>query len=122
MPDRHTDTHTQLIWAVPSLERFGDKLCVCFFQNRMEEATEAQPSAKAGKKRKSPGSSGSKTKKAKTEVIEVPNPLDMTAIHPESYLVAEKLMEDQSLQSCDIGSEAFIARIARISQSEPGMN
>ena len=28
MPDRHThtQTHTQLIWAEPSLERFGDKL------------------------------------------------------------------------------------------------
>ena len=44
MPDRHTDTqtHTQLIWAEPSLERFGDKLheleCDCL-RHRYDSCT-----------------------------------------------------------------------------------
>ena len=45
---------------------------------------------KVGKKRKATGDSGKSRKKAKTDESYEWNPLDATAIHPESYQVAEK--------------------------------
>ena len=47
-------------------------------------------SAKVGQKRKATSKTGGKQKKAKVTCSDAPNPLDMTAIHPESYPVANR--------------------------------
>ena len=53
------------------------------------ETTDTLPPAESGRKRKA-ASTSAKSKKAKIAAVLTPNPLDMTAIHPESYDVAEK--------------------------------
>ena len=55
-----------------------------------EPEAQAGTSAKAGQKRKASSKAAGKGKKAKLTCSDAANPLDMTAIHPESYPAADK--------------------------------
>ena len=58
------------------------------YRGSAEAAEDTAP--KAGQKRKASSKAGGKGKKAKLTSCDAVNPLDMTAIHPESYLVADR--------------------------------
>lgn len=45
------------------------------------------------------------------------NPLDATAIHPESYRITVELIEDLGLKILDAGSKEFSQRLSRIKES-----
>lgn len=62
-----------------------------------------------GKKRSAAKTEGpQKRKKMKTEINSDPNALDMTAIHPESYHIADRLVSAARLNRTEIGSGKFL--------------
>ncbi|WP_125666310.1 Tex family protein [Paenibacillus baekrokdamisoli] len=51
-------------------------------------------------------------------VLESPNPLDRTPIHPESYDVVDKLCKEIGLKLKDLGSDAFKAALSAVKVDE----
>ncbi|XP_067680479.1 S1 RNA-binding domain-containing protein 1-like isoform X2 [Haliotis asinina] len=78
------------------------------------EAEAPGPSGQ-GKKRKACSSKVS-AKKKKSHIDCTPNPLDMTAIHPESYHIATRLMKDTGVDPMNVGQEDFCKQIRRFSK------
>ncbi|XP_072027539.1 S1 RNA-binding domain-containing protein 1-like [Amphiura filiformis] len=70
---------------------------------------------KTGRKRKAPSSKSKTTKKAKTEVK--PNPLDMTCIHPESYHIAEQVLNKTGSEVTEIGHSSIRSKMQRLLQT-----
>ncbi len=51
-------------------------------------------------------------------IVDGENVLDKTAIHPESYKVAEKIMQELSISANEIGSEAVKEKLAKANASQ----
>ncbi|KAK7104249.1 S1 RNA-binding domain-containing protein 1-like [Littorina saxatilis] len=79
-----------------------------------ESETQDAAPAKAGQKRKATGKAGAKGKKAKLTASDAVNPLDMTAIHPESYPVAERFISELGLAAEGVGSSQFIEKTKKV--------
>ncbi|XP_076464410.1 S1 RNA-binding domain-containing protein 1-like [Babylonia areolata] len=92
-------------------------------QDSVSEEAEAPAStaSTAGQKRKATGRAGGKAKKAKLTSSDDVNLLDMTAIHPESYPVANRFLSDLALSVEDLGKPDFIAKV-KTSSSKTGVS
>ncbi|BFZ12180.1 hypothetical protein BsWGS_15219 [Bradybaena similaris] len=75
---------------------------------KIENLEEEEAESKTTRKRKATTAGPSKKKKAKVEITEEWNPLDATAIHPESYDLAHKLASHLGVNVANIGTDTFI--------------
>ncbi|XP_041352808.1 S1 RNA-binding domain-containing protein 1-like [Gigantopelta aegis] len=78
-----------------------------------EPECDSEVSAKSGRGRKRKAGTTRKAKKIKLDENQAPNPLDMTAIHPESYHIAMSFLKELGMSVLDIGQSRFIDRVTQ---------
>ncbi|XP_029639002.1 S1 RNA-binding domain-containing protein 1-like isoform X1 [Octopus sinensis] len=85
--------------------------------NLSEEVCEIEAGPSKGKKRKLKTESKQSSKKVKLEVKDGPNPLDRTWIHPESYGIACKFINQVGASMDQIGFPPFIDKVKQLVNS-----
>ncbi|KAK3799213.1 hypothetical protein RRG08_054340 [Elysia crispata] len=124
-------TSRQQLLSIKGLGKKGFEQCAGFIRvtnhtsgdsasETVQKTSSPVKDEKKGRKRKLEGNGPKRAKQRKGEMLNVWNPLDSTAVHPESYDIAHRLMEHLGADPSDIGQEHFISLFKRKS-TEPNL-